>query len=86
MTTPFSDTKCEGNTPLKYQVIIATYSTKSQLSIDSMVDATPPVLLCGLFHVHSKHSNRAVILTEQSCMTSYHITIRHNKKTKQTSV
>ena len=51
-----------------------------------MVDATPPVLLWGLFQVHLKLSNRAVTLIEQACMTSYYIAICYNKKTKQTSV
>ena len=43
--------------------------------IDSMVYDTPPVLLCGLFKVYSKHPNRAVTLIQQSYMPSYHIDI-----------
>ena len=51
-----------------------------------MVYATPPVLLCGLFQVHSKHSNRALTLTQQSYMPCCHIAICYTKKTKQTSI
>ena len=59
---------------------IALKVNPQPLGIYSMVDATPPVLLCGLFQVHSKLSNRAVTLIEQLCMTSYHIAICYNKK------
>ena len=38
-----------------------------------MVEAMPPVLLYGLFKVHSKLSNRAVTIIQQSCMSSYHM-------------
>jgi len=56
------------------------------LSIHSMVDAIPPVLLCGLFQVHSKHPNRAVTLIQKSCMPCCHIAICYNNKTKQTNI
>ena len=39
-----------------------------------------------LFKVHSKHSNRAVTLIQQSCMSSHHIANCYCKKTKHTSV
>ena len=63
--------------------ITITYCTKSRpqpFGINSMVDAMPPVLLCSLFQVHSKHFNRAVTLIQQSCMSSCHIAICYNKK------
>ena len=60
----------QGGTPLKDLVTIDIYSIKSRpqlLGIDCMVEAMPPVLLCGLFKVHSKHSVRAVTLIQQLC-------------------
>ena len=45
-----------------------------------MVKAMSPVLLCSLFKVHSKYSNRAVALIQQLCMSSYHIAVCYNKK------
>ena len=51
-----------------------------------MVDATSPVLLGGLFQVHTKHCNRALTLIQQLCISSCHIAICYNRKTKQTSV
>ena len=87
MTTPLLITtmiEWKGETPLKYLVIIKTNSDPQLLGIHSMVDATPPVLLCGLFPVLSKHSNRALTLIQHSCMSSCHIAICYSKKTKQT--
>jgi len=49
--------------------------------IACMVEVMPLVLLCGLFKVHSKHSNRTVTVIQQSCSYSY-----HKYKTKKTSV
>ena len=75
--------KYDWDTPLKYLIVIGTYSTQSRpqlLGTDSMVEAKPPVLLCGLLKVHSKHSSRAVTLIQQSCMSSYHIAVCYNKK------
>ena len=50
-----------------------------------MAEAMSPVLLCELFKVHSKRSNRAVTLIQHSCMSSHLIAICYNKKAKQTS-
>jgi len=83
MTTPLliaSIIECKGDTPLNILVIIALKVDPKLLGIHSMVDATPPVLLWGLFQVHSKLSNRAVTVIEQACMTSYHIAICYTKK------
>jgi len=63
---------CEnGGFSLTYTTI--TWSAKSnfKIIIDGMVEAMLPVLLCGLLKVHWKHSNRAVTLKQQSCMSSY---------------
>ena len=66
MTTPFSIAsmvECKGDTPLNILVIKKLMALKvdpKSLGIHSMVDATPPVLLWGLFQVHSKLSNRTV--------------------------
>jgi len=78
MTTPLFDSidgQVQGGHPLNILVIIALKVDPKPLGIHSMADATPPVLLWGVFQVHLKLSNRAVTLIEQSCMTSYHIAI-----------
>jgi len=84
MTTPPFDNNDNWDTPLKYLVMIKLIALKvdpQPLGIHSMIDATLPVLLCGLFQVYSKHSNRALTVIQQSCMSSCHIvTICYNKK------
>ena len=54
MTTPFLITimiECEVDKLLKYSELIVPNVNPQLLGIDSMVDATPPVLLCGFFQV-----------------------------------
>ena len=55
--------ECEGNVPLKDQIIVVPKADPQLPGIGSMVEAMPPVQLCGLFKVHLTHSNRAVTVS-----------------------
>jgi len=70
--------ECEGDTPLNDQVIIAPKVDPNHLValIARLKRGTEKtmslVMLCTLLKVPSKHSDRAITVIQQSCMSSYH--------------